>query len=98
MNMIEKVARSLATIAYRRAHETDEKFVSSLYPHGETEFVDKRFAFYVDDAKAAIEALREPSSWMLNEAVQISEDQASNVSGYEYWQRMIDAALKEPIP
>ena len=46
-------------------------------------------------ARAAIEAMMEPTSWMFNEAVQIAEDQDGNVSGYEYWQRMIDAALKE---
>lgn len=46
-------------------------------------------------ARAAIEAMMEPTSWMMNEAVQIAEDQGGNVSGYEYWQRMIQAALKE---
>lgn len=46
-------------------------------------------------ALAAIEAMREPTTWMLNEAVQISQDQGGNVAGYEYWQRMIDAALDQ---
>lgn len=48
-----------------------------------------------DAARAAIEAMMEPTSWMLNEAVQVADDQGGNVSGYEYWQRMIQAALKE---
>lgn len=52
--------------------------------------------YYRSLAKAAIEAMRKPSTWMLNEAVQISVEQRGNVAGFEYWQRMIDAALDEP--
>lgn len=49
---------------------------------------------YEGQARAAIEAMREPTSWMLNEAVEIGLEQKGNVAGFEYWQRMIDAALE----
>lgn len=71
-----------------------EKVATALYPSAYS-----RGAAFEEHAKAkaraAIEAMMEPTSWMLNEAVQIAEDQGGNVSGYEYWQRMIQAALKE---
>lgn len=46
-------------------------------------------------ATAALEGTMEPTSWMLNEAVQIYEDQNGNVSGSEYWHAMVNAAINE---
>lgn len=91
MNMIEKVARAI--FASEGMVYTDDERMFEPYPYDELDEIEK--ASFEHKAKAAIEAMREPSSWMLNEAVQIYEDQAGSVSGFEYWQRMIDAALED---
>lgn len=83
MNMIEKVARALVTSS---GLDPDQQYGR----HG------PEWKLYVDNAKAAIEAMREPTPEML-----VSEDihwgYSCHVcgglkSGYE---TMIDAALKE---
>lgn len=97
ITMIERVARAITENQMRTANElfrlsdqrrvrTEEQIAASI---------ETGWPINTKDARAVIEAMREPSSWMLNEAVQIYEDQKGNVAGFEYWQRMIDAALKE---
>ena len=83
-SMVERVARAMSV-------------ADGFHPEAVSNDEDGEPAWkiYEGMARSAIEAMREPTSWMLNEAVQLSEDQAGNVAGHEYWHRMVDAALKE---
>ncbi len=83
MDMVEKVARAIVVS-------------SGLDPDMTYGHEGPEWKLYAHNARAAIEAMRDPTSWMLNEAVQIYEDQRGNVAGFEYWERMINAALEEP--
>jgi uncharacterized protein YuzE len=100
VGMVERVARELC----RSWLEKGLKDLSADGKLGATDLekaatvatIDLHWESFVDDAVTAIKAMREPSSWVMNEAVQIYVDQKGNVAGFEYWQRMIDAALAEP--
>lgn len=82
--MIERVARALAT---DMEFEPDE-IVSSFNP----KFRVPRWMTFVDHARAAINAIREPSEVMVEAAwPNIMHENARDV-----WQDMVDAALGNP--
>lgn len=87
--MVERVARAMCEKHY------SERFGPSAENNHVKMNVDGNWHLFTGAARAAIEAMVEPTTWMLNEAVEIAVEQDGNVSGNEYWQRMIQAALKE---
>lgn len=85
MNMIEKVARAIATADERNGAPPYELVVQNKHSR----------EFLYDQAKAAIEAMREPSRLVEYTVDRLFDFPPHAGHGKEYWQRMIDAALKE---
>lgn len=86
MTMIERVARAIARGAGQRVIG-DGEFYAENYWRG-----------YTRDARAAIEAMREPSPAMLiaaDMAKEIEYGPSTIVEPGVAWQIMIDAALKQ---
>jgi hypothetical protein len=82
--MVERVAKALSIVDgnHPDACSNDEEEIPA-------------WKLYVKDARAAIEAMREPTEAMLNEAVGALD--SHNVGSHEaniVWQAMIDEALK----
>lgn len=105
MTMVDKVARALAANAWRRGNSRDTNFYSMRYPGGEADYVSQQSHLYMDDARAAIEAMREPTAQMLTETHELvigfgGDDGTYNIhcedwQAKDVWMTMIDAALKE---
>ena len=77
MDMVEKVAKAMA--------ENDSgPMDSALFAIHWREFGEG----YIDSARAAIAAMREPSEEMINEAADLC------ASPQDVWENMIDAALE----
>lgn len=55
------------------------------------------WTLYVDDARAAIEAMREPTKAMLDELDLANRGWGTTDHSREIWQSVIDIALKEKI-
>jgi hypothetical protein len=82
MNMIEQVARA---ISREVGHEPDRDYVDVKNK------LTKGWKLHEGQARASIEALREPSAAMLGT---LSDAIADGVSDEKKWQRVVDAALK----
>lgn len=90
--MVERVARGLAEVAAKRFQERGPSTFAEAFPGGVPEYVEWRHHLYVDDARAAIAAMREPTEGMCeagDNAVNCSVTEASS-----YWRAMIDAATR----
>lgn len=99
MNMIEKVARALATKHYckrfdRQSHEA--------YVIGN---VNDNWNIFAEDVRTALEALRDPSDELLlapgepyriQKAVYVSREEGIELRR-KAWNKIIDAALKEKL-
>lgn len=91
--MIEKVARALCVANCDNPDEADFGFLSDSV---------KGYAWqgYIPQARAAIEAMREPLEWMILQADRKAEkvfgDRETNLDPHGTWQVMIDAALGGP--
>lgn len=59
--MVERIARGLAAEAAGRAWMFDPNFMSMKYPDGQGAYANENWPKYVDSARAALEAMREPS-------------------------------------
>jgi hypothetical protein len=81
MTMIEKVARALAKV-YARGTGDDEVAANR--------YADSFWRKFKDDARAAIEAMREPTDAMLGAGEGETHDDPAPV-----WAAMIDRALSE---
>ena len=77
--MIERVARALA-------------IADGMHPEAVSNGEDAVpvWTLYVDDARAAIEAMREPTDVMVDAGYAVTVDDETEV-----WQAMIDAALSQ---
>lgn len=80
MNKIEQVARALCHQIYKNNHDLVEAVV------------ERNWKLYIDMAKAAIEAMREPTEGMIK-----AGDGACNDYGSPevVWQNMIEKALEK---
>lgn len=83
MTMIEKVARALAKRNYEMCYYDPEERDKLVIKD-----VDEKWKLFVDEAKAAIEALREPTP----ELLKIASD---HLHTYSMWQAIIDEMLKD---
>lgn len=86
MSMVERVARALKAVEMERAGIVEEAEMR----------IDMEWPLVVQDARAALLAMREPTEEMLEwlrdtGAVGLAE----RWKGKDIWQAMIDAALKE---
>lgn len=61
MNMIEKMARKLCALN----NDGGEDFDSNGYDEGHDDYIPE-WKFYIEDAKAALECLKEPTEGMLD--------------------------------
>ena len=90
MSMIERVARAICWRATKTAASTN--------PLRHEGLVDQFWPNHVETARAAIEAMREPTPEMLREPDQlavIGSCLPSASEATELWQAMIDKALEE---
>jgi hypothetical protein len=87
MNMIEKVARAI--FASEGMVYTDDERMFEPFPYDELDEIEQ--ATFTHKAKAAIEAMREPTETMLDVG-----DEAMTSTGFsrQVYSRMIDAALE----
>lgn len=88
--MIEKVSRALAAHAWRRGSENDPNFMRVMYPGGEADYVASQSKVYLEDARSAIGAMREPT----DEVCRIAREEGGFLDRTSY-RALIDAALKE---
>jgi len=93
-DMIERVARAMCR---NRGLDPDEATSGEgrVFAGGGSEFIvhRRRWAEHSGDARAAIEAMREPTGEMLD-----AGDAACAGANERVWPAMIDAALAEPPP
>lgn len=85
-NMVERVARAMARKDYPNWHSE----------MSEADFVDGVWSDFIGLSKAAIDAMREPTSAMLAQAgaVEVGPDgRDSDLAHIAWWQDMIDSAL-----
>jgi hypothetical protein len=83
MTLIERVARAIAVF-----HRLGTDYVA---PDGSRHPVEPRWEEWTDHARAAIEAMREPTEAMIEAyAYDMYEPDPR-----EQWQKMLDAGLKE---
>jgi hypothetical protein len=76
MDIIERAARAIVTRNWPSLCEAD---------------VSEMWSCHVKDARAVLEALREPDEGMLKVAYLADENE---LTAYDSWQAMIDQALK----
>jgi hypothetical protein len=98
MDMVERVARAIATAQLRR------QYVGKLENIGCVIEIDKVWPEFVPEAIAAIEAMREPTDEMLDaadkvqhECLQWSLEPGEGLDGMYWapaWRAMIDSILK----
>lgn len=90
--MVDRVARALCRVHFmRKQHSgacTQKERVDFL--------VNEYWRNHVDDARAAITALREPTDDMAEEGFQETGDPCWPENVKKAWRAMIDAALSEP--
>lgn len=91
MNMIEKVARGIATKHYeKRFHPSKIEQIKAN--------VDANWNIFIEEAKAAIAAMREPTEEMIESCMLTGGEKYNGPSKRilkEMWQIQIEAALKE---
>lgn len=101
MTMVERVARAICRVDLI-AIAMEENI--SLSPNGLDASLDKEWRKAIPNARAAIEAIREPTQTMVKhgeDAIELSDGAGvtyeflSRDEIGEIWQSMIDAALKE---
>lgn len=91
--MVEVVARALARTAARRLDVRDNGFFYKKWPGGVDEYVGANWLDYESDARAAIEAMREPTVRMVQAGWAVNGYRGDMTSAE--WSAMIDAALAE---
>ncbi len=86
MNMIEKVALAL--------------FESYQQDNPEAKFAGGAKSYFIKRSRIAIEAMREPTDWMMicGAAIMPEHDEPTNDDAGETWNAMIVAALDGPPP
>lgn len=87
VEMIERVARALVRRACPPGGEAQFPYVSA------DEWERKNWRDHTDAARAAIEAMREPSDGMIDAGIEAREGGGSQY--YDVYQAMIDAALSD---
>lgn len=93
-SMIERVARGLARRAWPKFTAKDVPFIQYNMAGGADRYCDECWSYYAADARAAIEAMREPTKAMIEAGW--ADAQAEDAGAT--WKSMIDAALAEPAP
>lgn len=97
--MIERVARALAEQAAARAMKADRAAFEGAFLGGIAEYAEWRHQNYADDARAAIEAMRERNEAMLDAGTAVLLPYAARMvpgpgsTAVAVWTAMIDAAL-----
>ncbi len=101
MSMIERVARALCTQACKHTNSTPDDMLTYTDQGMEGRSVTfPRWQNHTDDARAAIEAMREPTEEMKNAAADAIDpgDETGYGSGWKAeaaWETMIQVALGE---
>src|SRR5262249_20179530 len=90
--MVERVARAIARAHGKRRANTDSAYFHANYPTVD-KYVDQMWPVHADDARTAIEAMREPTEGMLNPGNPPYRFYPTEMR--ELWIAMIDAALAE---
>lgn len=85
---LERAARALAERHHQPLFDRGD---SSLSP---SQYADQYWRDYVEQARAVIEAIREPSGEMLNEAMR-GPGKPTHTLSSGLWVRMVDALLAE---
>jgi hypothetical protein len=93
--MVEHVARALAHEAAERFYFADPGMFNLKFPGGLREYCDANWEKYADDARAAIEAMREPTRLMVCDGGDFVVERQIDEDIRNCWRAMIDAALKE---
>ena len=68
MTMLEKIARAVALRHAERRKKANPVYFSHNYPGGIAECVDRTWRNYIEDQRAALQALREPDEAMVKAA------------------------------
>lgn len=91
MTLIEKVARALAAHSWELGGND----------HSKEPFVNRRWPHYVGQARAAIEAMREPTNKMVDEEggeyINLGRADDASYQPRLIWQGMVDTALSERV-
>lgn len=82
--MVERVSRALCRLAFRSG---------DIPPHDVERQVDLNWHLFPEHARAALEAMREPTEDMFRGTMDLISGQKP-FSPIEYWHAMIDEALK----
>ena len=92
MNMIEKVARASFACWRKSMDELGEHLDKG---HEFEDMTEQEMKFAFAHARAAIEAMREPTEAMLEAVSSFNDIKHIDQDPSYYWPLMIDAALKE---
>ena len=104
-SMIERVARAIyETWAQEKGAEADWPLVcEAVATTNEQEFpaLHETYSLAINEARAAIEAMREPTDAMVDAGFDAGDDTvqgySENADPQDTWQAMIDAALNEQV-
>lgn len=88
-SMVEKIARAMAY----SIHAKD--ILGEDLPERQARLVERHYPKYVESARAALQALREPSEEMIAAAIYLESDPTAEAHR-QIHRAMIDAALAEP--
>lgn len=90
MDMVEKVARALCVKHY------SERFQKPVTDDHVAINVDANYRLFLDEARVAIEAMREPTDGMADQGDRECGEYGCSEMRMKYiWRSMIDAALAE---
>lgn len=100
MRMVERVARAIhdaeCTCGTWREPATKEQMSTFFAPFSKTHYhSEDSIEGWVEVARAAIEAMREPTEAMLEIGGDTSIEEGEHIDERKAWRRMIDAALSD---